>query len=139
MRNGPYELSVLAVASESVSPGAADDLAAGNEGQAPLERRAYQATFPNGAVQVDSPLIEAVEPGDDVQWLWPGRIPRGIVSPEIEGDEEGREKSFVALATSSPASMLKLGSGPMDRQPWIPRLPRMLREHRSPSFRNPRS
>ncbi len=95
MRNGPYELSVLAVASESVSPGAADDLAAGNEGQAPLERRAYQATFPNGAVQVDSPLIEAVEPGDDVQWLWPGRIPRGMVSL-IEGDE-GAGKSFVAL------------------------------------------
>ncbi len=95
MRNGPYELAVLTVASESVSPDAADDLAAGNEGQAPLERRAYQATFPNGAVQVDSPLIEAVEPGDDVQWLWPGRIPRGMVSL-IEGDE-GAGKSFVAL------------------------------------------
>ncbi len=95
MRSGPYELAVLTVASESVSPDATDDLATGNKGQDRMERHAYQATFPNGTVQVDSPLIEAVEPGDDVQWLWPGRIPRGMVSL-IEGDE-GAGKSFVAL------------------------------------------
>ena len=55
----------------------------------------FRAELPDGSVRIDTPQFDEFRLGPEVQWLWPGRIPRGMVTL-IEG-VEGAGKSFVAL------------------------------------------
>ena len=55
----------------------------------------FRAELPDESGWFDTPQFDGFPIGPDVQWLWPGRIPRGMVTL-IEG-AEGAGKSFVAL------------------------------------------
>src|SRR5579863_10600519 len=50
----------------------------------------------------EMPQFDEFRAGPDVQWLWPGRIPRGMVTL-VEG-AEGAGKSFVALDVAARVS-----------------------------------
>jgi hypothetical protein len=91
MRSLPYVLT-SAVSSPSQE--------AGDSGGPPDKTPAtglveFRAELAGGAVRIDTPLYEEFGQVDEVQWLWPDRLPRGMVTL-IEG-AEGTGKSFVAL------------------------------------------
>ena len=51
--------------------------------------------LPDESGRFDTPQFDGFRIGPDVQWLWPGRIPHGMVT--LIAGAEGAGKSFVAL------------------------------------------
>ena len=64
--------------------------------QVTKDRNVYRAILDGGGERWDLPLIEAVEPGAAQEWLWEGKIPKGMVTV-LEGDP-GVGKSLHGVA-----------------------------------------
>ncbi|MBI3862917.1 MAG: AAA family ATPase, partial [Planctomycetia bacterium] len=129
MRNTAYELSFSPV---PPSPDSASALTAENPASAD-GNHTYRAKFLNGAFRLDTPQMRKIEPGTDVQWLWPGRIPLGKVTL-IEGDE-GSGKSFVALDLASRVSRgMAWPEGTPGADPGTPENPEILMIGRPDEF-----